>query len=674
VSDGGAAATGDASDASDALANLSDGGDEEVTTTASSYLVNPAHTNSVVDPSLVPPLAARWAFNVPSATFLYPLIAGGRVYLVYTANKNGSGGQLVALDETSGTTLWGPVDLGGLSVAGHAYDAGRVFTFSYDTGRVRAFDGVTGAALWTYSLAGTSAPSGPPTAYRGVLYIAWAGSIVALDEMSGAVRWTDAVASRNSTSPAVNEDGVFVSFGCGETYAFDRMTGSTLWHHEPSCYGGEDSIPAVFAGRVYVPDQDSQSLLVLDMKTGDVAANLPCYIYPAFDGSRAYCDTPTPLLAIDLPSGNNAWSFSGDKGLHFWPFVAGGTVYVASQSGEMFGVDESTGALAWSMQVASFGPPAGAEGVLITTPYESGVVIAYGHVDEPDASVVLGDGGTPVPVYLTSGESPGKLALGATNVYWTSGNGAQIRAVPKAGGQPVTVVAGPPNSPGWGIAVDSTNIYWSTTSAVLSMPLTGSMPNTLAPNLLRGAQNVAVSATDVYWATVPGPDAVQSVPIDGGAVTTIVSDPNGTTALAVDTSNLYWSTTSGLYRAALAGGSPTSIGPAVASLAVDATDVYYVLDSAVSAGTIRRVPIAGGAGTTLASGRLGSLVAVAVDDRNVYWIEGNGTIQQGAVAALPKSGGQVAVLASGLTDPAAIAVDSTGIYFTSGGDITKIPK
>jgi hypothetical protein len=68
---------------------------------------------------------------------------------------------------------------------------------------------------------------------------------------------------------------------------------------------------------------------------------------------------------------------------------------------------------------------------------------------------------------------------------------------------------------------------------------------------------------------------------------------------------------------------------------------------------------------------------VAVDGQNVYWIEGEGTIQQGAVAALPKSGGRVAVLASGLSDPSAIVVDDSGIYFTNpaaGGLVEKIAK
>jgi hypothetical protein len=106
---------------------------------------------------------------------------------------------------------------------------------------------------------------------------------------------------------------------------------------------------------------------------------------------------------------------------------------------------------------------------------------------------------------------------------------------------------------------------------------------------------------------------------------------------------------------------------------VDGTDVYYVTNS-IGGNSVARVPIGGGNPTVLATGRIGSLVAVAIDGQNVYWLEGEGTIQQGAVAALPKTGGRVVVLASGLSDPTAIAVDDTGIYFTAGGPIEKIAK
>jgi hypothetical protein len=140
---------------------------------------------------------------------------------------------------------------------------------------------------------------------------------------------------------------------------------------------------------------------------------------------------------------------------------------------------------------------------------------------------------------------------------------------------------------------------------------------------------------------------------------------------------LYWSAADGLYIAPLTGGSATKLAStSAAALAADGTNVYYVAGSNAGPGVVGFVPLSGGSPTLLASGRIGSLVAVAVDDQNVYWIEGEGTIQRGAVAAVPKAGGQVTVLASGLSDPLAIAVDGSGIYFanTAGGTIGRIPK
>ncbi len=48
----------------------------------------------------------------------------------------------------------------------------------------------------------------------------------------------------------------------------------------------------------------------------------------------------------------------------------------------------------------------------------------------------------------------------------------------------------------------------------MSAPLLGGTPTTLVTNV-PGPMNMAVSSTSVYWATT-GPDAIESVPIDGG--------------------------------------------------------------------------------------------------------------------------------------------------------------
>ena len=104
---------------------------------------------------------------------------------------------------------------------------------------------------------------------------------------------------------------------------------------------------------------------------------------------------------------------------------------------------------------------------------------------------------------LATGQTPSSLAVDAANVYWTNYNNGQpggaVMKVSIAGGPPVMLAAGP-RSP-YAIAVDPTAVYWTTSSgAVLSVPLSGGGPTTLAFADPFAAPNaIAVDATSAYW-------------------------------------------------------------------------------------------------------------------------------------------------------------------------------
>jgi len=75
-----------------------------------------------------------------------------------------------------------------------------------------------------------------------------------------------------------------------------------------------------------------------------------------------------------------------------------------------------------------------------------------------------------------------------------------------------------------------------------------------------------------------------------------------------------------------------------------------------------KVSLDGGAAITLASG-LTNPWAIAVDETNVYW--GNNA-SSGSVMSMPKGSGTPVTLASGqITDY--IALDGTSLYWTSEG-------
>ena len=70
---------------------------------------------------------------------------------------------------------------------------------------------------------------------------------------------------------------------------------------------------------------------------------------------------------------------------------------------------------------------------------------------------------------------------------------------------------------------------------------------------------------------------------------------------------------------------------------------------------------------------LGALVGVVA---TLYFTAAGGSSGEGKVARIPKEGGPVEDLATGVAQPFAVAVDATGVYFTCVGDgsVRKLPR
>jgi outer membrane protein assembly factor BamB len=342
---------------SDAPAAATDAPGDDATSPAaiaSTYLVNPGHTSSILGAGVKPPLQRAWTATFGGAVS-YPLIANGIVYVATNGARAPQvvTAQLVALDASSGSVVW-KADLGSSSAATIAYDGGHLFAIIDDdlTAGVlplRSYDAASGALEWTAKPDNQSFFDAPPVAYRGILYVSGlgtGGTLYAYDETRGTILWRQNTEGSEG-SPAVSADGVFFSDGCQNVVAFDRVSGAQLWRHMGTCSGGGGTTPVIYGHALYVHDMFGD--FVLDATTGtNMATPFTSTVSPALDGTLLVSVAGSTMSAGDAIRGGTTWTFSGDGRLASSPLAADGYVYVGSSTGNVYAVREDSGLPIWS--------------------------------------------------------------------------------------------------------------------------------------------------------------------------------------------------------------------------------------------------------------------------------------------------------------------------------------
>jgi hypothetical protein len=109
-------------------------------------------------------------------------------------------------------------------------------------------------------------------------------------------------------------------------------------------------------------------------------------------------------------------------------------------------------------------------------------------------------------------------------------------------------------------------------------------------------------------------------------------------------------------------------------IALDETDVYYFDDFA---STLNRVPKNGGARTELAYLPTFLVLDLIVDDTNVYlatipFEEFDETFLPGSIIAIPKTGGVYTTLASGTPFPNQLVADASHVYWVAVGTLDLV--
>jgi outer membrane protein assembly factor BamB len=315
---------------------------------AVAYQMNAAHTGAVTFQTLALPANSAWSVDV-GGTASYALIVGGQVFVTVAASNDNS--QLLALNATTGATLWGPIAFPGQVNA--AYDGGQLFVVSGtpSTQTISALSAATGNTVWSATVPGTWFPE-PPVAADGIVYATNGGIVTAFDEITGATLWQHPIGGTDGIV-AVSVDGLYAASPCSAV-DLQPALGTQIWFSSLPCSGGGGATPVVANGLAYQPQLSAGSSgTVFDAETGATKGSYTASVIPAFSSSTGFFLSGGTLQGRALSNNQVLWSFAGDGQLDTAPIVVNNYVFIGSQSGNLYALDATSGQQVWAQNMGA---------------------------------------------------------------------------------------------------------------------------------------------------------------------------------------------------------------------------------------------------------------------------------------------------------------------------------
>lgn len=306
-----------------------------------------------------------------------PIVYGGRIYALDAAANLSAFSLSGSKAFSVSTRPEGEVGLGGYG-GGLAAENGRLYVAN-GYGVVAALDPQSGKTIWMKNI---DVPvRAAPTAAGDRLYVITIdGRFYCLSGVDGSEVWSarglpQTASLMTSTSPAVDGDMVVVPFPSGDIIAYKTSDGSAVWTENLARTRQTSQIasmsdaarPAIDNGVVFAVGHAGR-MLAAQAKTGERlwSLTIPSSQPPCVAGDTIYVvDTEGRVLALARSNGKTRWTMKLPKAKSWaGPMLAAGTLWLVSDTGEVVGVDATTGKLGSQLNLgeAAFIPPIVAQG------------------------------------------------------------------------------------------------------------------------------------------------------------------------------------------------------------------------------------------------------------------------------------------------------------------------
>jgi hypothetical protein len=264
---------------------------------------------------------------------------------------------------------------------------------------------------------------------------------------------------------------------------------------------------------------------------------------------------------------------------------------------------------------------------------------------------------------------PSLLLSDSTRLYWAeraagSSVPTLLRTMPKLGGTPTTLLNA--NAKIASLTQDATYLYFSTESPGEIRRVAKSDGSSLLLLSEAYAAYLSISGSSLYWGGTAG---IRTLPLSGGAATTVGKYLDYLDALAVtssgyfasDGSDIYWLGKSETVATSIFGFNGSGWIPERRFLAV-AGSVFFVH---IIDGTVRRTDSGPyGSTTTLLNG---SFEEIHINGSTLYAIGPSSAVK------VATTGGASSTL-FGVKDPRTLTVDDTSVYVARQDALIRVPK